>query len=62
LVRMLFWGGVAGAAAALDSKGLMLMRDGTPNAVVNHDVLRLEPAGWRISRRRILPAGAQVSA
>ena len=54
--------GEDGDEVAVDSKGLMLMRDGTPNAVVNHDVLRREPAGWRITRRLILPAGVEVSA
>ena len=51
-----------GAEVAVDSKGLLLMRDGTVNAVVNHDLLRREPAGWRITRRLILPAGAEASA
>lgn len=39
---------------AVDSKGLMLMADGTLTAVVHHDVLRREHAGWRIARRRIV--------
>lgn len=47
-----------GDEVAVDSKGLMLMADRTVNAVVNHDVLRREPAGWRIARRLIVPAGA----
>lgn len=37
------------------SKGLMLMADQTLTAVVHHDVLRREPTGWRIARRRIVP-------
>jgi 3-phenylpropionate/cinnamic acid dioxygenase small subunit len=40
----------------VDSKGLMVMADQTVNAVVNHDVVRREPAGWRIARRLIVPA------
>jgi len=51
-----------GDEVAVDSKGLMLMADHTTNGVVNHDVLRREPAGWRIARRLIVPAGAQASA
>ncbi|MBF4583758.1 nuclear transport factor 2 family protein [Curtobacterium sp. VKM Ac-2865] len=39
----------------VDSKGLMLMADQTLTAVVHHDVLRREPTGWRIARRRIVP-------
>lgn len=54
--------GQDGDEVAVDSKGLLLMRDGTLNAVVNHDVLRREPAGWRIARRSIVPAGAEVAA
>jgi hypothetical protein len=54
--------GQDGDEVAVDSKSLMLMSDGTPNAVVNHDVLRREAAGWRIARRVILPARAEVSA
>lgn len=47
---------------AVDSKGLMLMADRTLMAVVHHDVLRREPAGWRIARRRIVPQGAEAAA
>jgi ketosteroid isomerase-like protein len=54
--------GQDGDEVAVDSKGLLLMRDGTSTAVVHHDVLRREPAGWRITRRLILPARAKVSA
>ncbi|OII29545.1 hypothetical protein BIU98_09915 [Curtobacterium sp. MMLR14_010] len=42
-------------AVAVDSKGLMLMADQTLTAVVHHDVLRRERAGWRITRRQIVP-------
>lgn len=51
-----------GDEVAVDSKGLMLMADRTLNAVVHHDVLRREPAGWRIARRRIIPQGAEALA
>jgi hypothetical protein len=51
-----------GGEVAVDSKGLMLMADGTLNAVVHHDVLRREPGGWRIARRRIVPQRAEVPA
>jgi hypothetical protein len=44
---------------AVDSKGLLLMADGTLNGVLHHDVLRREPAGWRIVRRLIVPQGSQ---
>jgi ketosteroid isomerase-like protein len=54
--------GQDGDEVAVDSKSLMLMSEGTPIAVVNHDVLRRETAGWRIARRVILPARAGVSA
>lgn len=55
--------GEAGDEVAVHSKGLMLMADRTTNAaVVNHDVLRREPAGWRIARRVIVPSGAERSA
>lgn len=51
-----------GDDVAVDSKGLMLMADRTLMAVVHHDVLRREPAGWRIARRLILPQGAEAAA
>ncbi len=52
-----------GDEVAVDSKGLMLMANGTTNAaVVNHDVLRREPDGWRIARRLIVPARVEGSA
>jgi hypothetical protein len=35
------------------------MADGTLNGVLHHDVLRREPAGWRIVRRLIVPQGSQ---
>jgi 3-phenylpropionate/cinnamic acid dioxygenase small subunit len=44
---------------AVDSKGLLLKADGTLNGVLHHDVLRREPAGWRIVRRLIVPQGSQ---
>ena len=47
---------------AVDSKGLMLMADRSVVAVVHHDVLRREPAGWRISRRLIVPQGTEAAA
>ncbi|PYY56535.1 nuclear transport factor 2 family protein [Curtobacterium sp. MCSS17_011] len=50
---------VVGNEVAVDSKGLMLMADGSVNAVVNHDVVRRETGGWRIARRLIaLPTAA----
>jgi hypothetical protein len=51
-----------GDEVAVDSKGLMVMADHTTNAVVNHDVVRREPAGWRIASRRIVLPRVQVSA
>jgi hypothetical protein len=51
-----------GDEVAVDSKGLMLMADRSLTAVVHHDVLRREPAGWRIARRLIVPQGREVSA
>lgn len=51
-----------GDQVAVDSKGLMLMADRTLNGVVHHDVLRREPAGWRIARRLITPQGTKVPA
>ncbi|MCS5732894.1 nuclear transport factor 2 family protein [Herbiconiux daphne] len=52
-----------GDEVAVDSKGLMLMADQTTNAaVVNHDVLRRTPNGWRIARRVIVPTGSNRSA
>lgn len=45
-----------GVEVIVDSKGLMVMADRSVNAVVNHDVVRREPAGWRIARRVIVPA------
>ena len=47
---------------AVSSKGLMLMADRTLNGVVHHDLLRREPAGWRIARRLILPLATKVPA
>jgi 3-phenylpropionate/cinnamic acid dioxygenase small subunit len=47
---------------AVDSKGLMLMADRSLNGVVHHDVLRREPAGWRIARRLIVPQSTKVAA
>lgn len=52
----------SGDEAAVDSKGLMLMADQTSSAVVNHDVLRREAAGWRIARRVIVPVRAHTAA
>jgi SnoaL-like domain len=51
-----------GDQVAVDSKGLMLMADRTLNGVVHHDVLRREPAGWRIAQRLIIPQGTKVPA
>jgi SnoaL-like domain len=51
-----------GDQVAVDSKGLMLMADRTLNGVVHHDMLRREPAGWRIARRLIVPRGTKVPA
>lgn len=51
-----------GDQVTVDSKGLMLMADRTLNGVVHHDVLRREPAGWRIARRLIIPQGTTAPA
>jgi len=51
-----------GDEAAVDSKGLLLMPDGTLTGVVHHDVLRRGPAGWRIARRLLVPQGSPVPA
>jgi hypothetical protein len=51
-----------GDEVAVDSKGLMLMADRSVVAVVHHDVLRREPAGWRIYRRLIVPQGTEAAA
>jgi hypothetical protein len=37
------------------SKGLGVQADGTLGTVVYEDVVRREPAGWRISYRRVAP-------
>ncbi|WP_083404740.1 MULTISPECIES: nuclear transport factor 2 family protein [unclassified Curtobacterium] len=58
LVTNVVVAGRSGDEATVDSKGLMLMPDGSVTAVVNHDVVRREPAGWRIAERRIVPARA----
>lgn len=47
-----------GDEVAVDSKGLVLMADRTLDGVVHHDVLRREPAGWRIARRVVVPQGS----
>ena len=41
--------------ASVDSKGLLLMLDGTVQSVTHHDVLRRGEDGWRIARRVIVP-------
>ncbi|GLY32213.1 hypothetical protein Kisp02_55780 [Kineosporia sp. NBRC 101731] len=47
--------------AEVDSKGLLLMPDGTVQSVVHHDVLRHGEDGWRITRRVIVPQLAALS-
>jgi hypothetical protein len=42
-------------SAAVVSKGLGVMADGTCGSVVYEDVVRRGPAGWRISYRRVVP-------
>lgn len=54
LVTNVVVGDDRGDEAAVDSKGLLLMPDGTVEAVVNHDVVRRGPAGWRIAHRVIV--------
>ena len=44
-----------GEQASVDSKGLLLMLDGTMQSVTHHDVLRRSEDGWRIARRVIVP-------
>lgn len=41
--------------ATVRSRGLMLMRDGSTNAVTQVDTLIRQQNGWRISRRMITP-------
>jgi hypothetical protein len=43
------------AQTLVDSKGLLLMPDGTVQSVVHHDVLRRTEGGWRIAGRVIVP-------
>ncbi|MEN3316445.1 MAG: hypothetical protein V7605_2679 [Acidimicrobiaceae bacterium] len=42
-------------SAAVVSKGLGVMADGTCGSVVYEDIVRREPAGWRISYRKVVP-------
>jgi hypothetical protein len=46
--------GVADDLVTVQSKGLMIMPDGTPGSVTHRDTLRRQDGGWRISHRVIL--------
>jgi ketosteroid isomerase-like protein len=46
----------------VQSKGLMIMADGTPGSVTHHDTLRRQDGGWRISHRVILGQRAPLGA
>jgi hypothetical protein len=37
------------------SKGIGIMADGTSGSVVYEDLVRRTSAGWRISRRTVIP-------
>jgi SnoaL-like protein len=42
--------------ATVRSKGLSVMADGTAGTVTYHDVVVRTEAGWRIARRKVVPA------
>jgi ketosteroid isomerase-like protein len=44
-----------GDEATVESKGLMVMRDGALESVTHRDTVRRQDGGWRISRRNISP-------
>jgi ketosteroid isomerase-like protein len=46
--------------ARVESKGLMLMTDGSVLSVTHFDDVRRTAAGWRIARRVIEPQGAPL--
>lgn len=48
--------------ATVQSRGLMIMADGSTHAVSHDDVLQRRRGVWRISRRVITPLGAPVAA
>ena len=41
--------------AAVQSKGLMIMADGSIHAVTYQDTFRVDDGAWRISRRVVIP-------
>jgi ketosteroid isomerase-like protein len=49
-------------AATVQSKGLMMMSDGTFQGVMHADTVRRHNGNWRISRRIITPAPSAPSA
>lgn len=49
-------------AATVQSRGLMIMADGSPHAVTHNDVLERSDGHWRISQRVITPVGAAAAA
>lgn len=48
--------------AAVQSRGLMIMRDGSVHAVSHDDILQRRDGLWRISRRVITPFRAPATA
>lgn len=48
--------------AAVQSRGLMIMADGSVHAVSHNDVLQQSDGLWRISRRAITPLGVPATA
>ncbi|MBV9796046.1 MAG: nuclear transport factor 2 family protein [Actinobacteria bacterium] len=53
---------VDGDLVTTQSKGFMIMADGSPASVTHQDTLRRQPGGWRISRRVIVPQRAPLGA
>lgn len=51
---------IDGDSVTANSKGLMLMRDGSLESVTHGDTLRRQDGGWRISRRAIQPLPGAV--
>ena len=47
--------------ATVQSRGLMVMADGTVHAVSHDDILQRSEGRWRISRRVISPLGAPAT-
>lgn len=51
-----------GDVATVQSRGLMIMADGSVHAVSHDDILQRRGGAWRISRRVITPLGAPTTA